>query len=129
MLSCQSLGTSVLPAMGALPCRGGLCDLQHAFRSWTPSVRHPITWQRHSAVRQNNFLFGTHLQCHRAGSSPYTRAPPCHRICCGCRLRVHPWLQGCNALTDAGLATLADMTSLTLVNLQDCRQVTGAASA
>ena len=32
-------------------------------------------------------------------------------------------LQGCNALTDAGLAALADMTSLTAVNLQDCRQV------
>ena len=34
-------------------------------------------------------------------------------------------LQGCNALTDAGLAALADMTSLTAVNLQDCRQVWG----
>ncbi|KAK9822807.1 hypothetical protein WJX81_000986 [Elliptochloris bilobata] len=34
-------------------------------------------------------------------------------------------LQGCNALTDAGLAALGDMTSLTSVNLQDCRQVTG----
>jgi hypothetical protein len=34
--------------------------------------------------------------------------------------------QGCNALADAGLAALAAMTSLAAVNLQDCRQVTGA---
>lgn len=35
-------------------------------------------------------------------------------------------LQGCTSLTDVGLAAIGHMTSLTNVNLQDCRQITGA---
>jgi len=127
-MSCQSLWKGVLPASGALPCEAYVTSStlsgpgQPLFAILSPGSDAPQCVQKF-------LLFGTHQQCHRAGSSPCTRTPPCHRICRACALRVHPWLQGCNALTDAGLATLADMTSLTSVNLQDCRQVTGAASA
>ena len=39
---------------------------------------------------------------------------------------AHTYVQGCTSLTDVGLAAIGHMTSLTNVNLQDCRQITGA---